>query len=316
MREARLCIAALFLAASLTLAGCTKSADSSAGNEATASPAATAEAGAAATAEASAAAAVPSAAATAAMASPIAAGASASTVAYTDIASTIGQKQISDLAALGVFGPATGAFNPNGPLTRAEFVKWLVQANNAIWASVPEKQIHPSQGTTSSYPDVATSHPDFPYIQGMYDAGFAVGFPDKTFKPAQRLTREQMIAIKESVDRGGVDKYYVSFWQNTTPDWKDKNQINKQFQGAIAEDWGVDRYAVAQGRPTFVIGNVPRTFGAIAMLRPQQAVTRAEAAVMLWKVGAHTANVLNGNPGDAPRSAADALAPATPTPTP
>jgi S-layer homology domain len=240
----------------------------------------------------------------------------ATTVAYTDLSGTFGQKQITDLAALGVFGPPTGTFNPNGSITRADFVKWLVQANNAIFANDPDKVIRKSQVTKSAYPDVAPSHPDFAYIQGMYDAGFAIGFPDKTFKPDAPLTREQMIAIKEAVDRGGVDKYYVSFWDSTTPDWKDKAQINKQFRGAIGEDSGLDRQAVAQAQQQLVIGNVPRTFGAIAMLRPQQPVTRGEAALILWKIGAHNDHVLNAKPGDAPRSAADALAPPTPTPTP
>jgi len=299
----RYCAAvAAFLALCVTLGACTHSANSSSSAEASGSPMASAESA----ASESSAAASPPAGATAA----------ATTVAYTDISGTFGQKQIADLAALGVFGTPTGTFNPNGMITRAEFVKWLVQANNAIYANMPDKMIRPSQSTTSAYPDVATSHPDFPYIQGMYDAGFAIGFPDKTFKPDAPLTREQMIAIKESVDRGGLDKYYVSFWQSTTPDWKDKQQINKQFRGAIAEDWGVDRYAVAQAQPLLVIGNVPRAFGAIAMLRPQQPVTRAEAAAILWKIGSHTDRVLNAKPADVPRSAADALAPPTPTPTP
>ncbi|MBV8116766.1 MAG: S-layer homology domain-containing protein [Candidatus Eremiobacteraeota bacterium] len=174
--------------------------------------------------------------------------------------------------------------------------------------------IRPSQSTSSSYPDVATSHPDFSYIQGMYDAGFSVGFPDKTFKPDANLTHEQMIAIKESVDRGGVDKYYVTYWASTTPNWKDKDQINKIFQGAVAEDSGLDRSVVSQWNlPAYVIGNVGRAFGAIAMFRPQQPVTRAEAALVLWKIGPH--NDHHG-PDDAPRSAADALAPPSPSPTP
>lgn len=238
-------------------------------------------------------------------------------VGYTDLASTFGEKQITDLAALGVFGTPNGTFNPNGTITRGDFVKWLVLANNGIFANLPSKQIHPSQSTSSSYPDVATSHADFAYIQGLYDAGFAVGFPDKTFKPDDVLTHEQMIAIKESVDRGGVQSYYIANWDSTMPDWKDKNQINKIFRGAIAEDSGLDRTAVVNwSHPNLVIDNVPRTFGAIAMLRPQQPVTRAQAAVLLWKMGAHTDHVANPTPEDVPRSAADALAPPSPTPTP
>ena len=302
MYRYRAAVAALF-AACLFLCACTRSENSNA--QATASPGLT-PAGASPVASASA--------TTNPEVAPVATG--GTPVTYNDISGTFGQKEITDLAALGVFGTPSGKFDPAGTITRAEFARWLVLANNAIWQNDPDKLIHPSESTTSAFPDVWASNPDFVYIQGLYDAGFTVGFPDKTFKPDSQLTREQMIAIKESVDRGGVDKYYVSFWDTATPDWKDKQQINKQFRGAIAEDSGLDRQAVAQHLPNLVIGNVPRTFGAIAMLRPQQPVTRAEAALILWNMGAHTDKVLNAQPGDVPLSAADALIPPTPSPTP
>jgi hypothetical protein len=300
----RAALAALF-AVSMPLSACTRSNNSSA--QASASPATAVTSG-----------------ITSPMASPSAAMVQASPginggtpVAYTDLASTFGEKQITDLAALGVFGTPSGTFRPDETITRGDFVKWLVLANNAIFSDSPEKQIHPSQSGTSSYPDVSTSHPDFAYIQGMYDAGFAVGFPDKTFKPDAILTREQMIAIKESVDRGGVQSYYVANWNSTMPDWKDKNQINKIFRGAIAEDSGLDRAAVVNwSHPNLVIDNVPRTFGAIAMFRPQDPVTRAQAAVVLWKMGAHTDHIANPTPDDEPRTAAGVLARASAIPTP
>jgi hypothetical protein len=304
MRKLSLTVAAFFVAAAVLLSACSKS-ENAANTEASAS------------AEAS-----PMATSSGEMASPGASGMAAQpapsmsvfTVAYTDLNGTFGSQQIEDLAKLGAFGTPAGTFNPTGSITRADFVHWLVTANNAIWANNPDRMIRPSQSSTSAYPDVPTSHPDFPYIQGMYDAGFSVGFPDKTFKPDEKLTHEQMIAIKESVDRGGVDKYYVTWWESTTPNWKDKAQINKIFRGAIAEDSGLDRSVVSEwSLPSYVIGNVGRAFGAIAMFRPQQPVTRAEAALVLWKIGPHSDH---HGPGDAPRSAADALAPPSPTPSP
>src|SRR5579863_8286733 len=65
-------------------------------------------------------------------------------VSYTDLDGTFGEKQISELAALGVFGTPSGTFNPTGTITRGDFVKWLVLANNAIFADNPGKQIRPS----------------------------------------------------------------------------------------------------------------------------------------------------------------------------
>jgi len=308
--------ALLFAIGTIALSACSNS--NSSNSEASASPSAGAEVGASPMESAS-----PMENAASESASPMgsgesgaqpAPGASVYTVAYTDLNGTFGATQITDLAKLGVFGTPTGNFNPTGTITRGDFAKWLVTANNAIWASSPDRVIRPSQSATSSYPDVSTSHADFAYIQGLYDAGFSVGFPDKTFKPDDKLTHEQMIAIKEAVDRGGLDKYYVSYWSSTMPNWKDKAQINTIFRGPIAEDSGLDRSVVSQWNlPNYVIGNVGRAFGAIAMFRPQDPVTRAQAALVLWKMGPHSDH---HGPQDAPRSAADALAPPAPTPTP
>ena len=228
-------------------------------------------------------------------------------VAFTDLAGVYGAKEIGELAQLGVFGATSGAFQPTGTITRGDFVKWLVLANNAIWSNDPSKQIRIGSSATSAYPDVPTSHPDFQYIQAMYDAGFAIGFSDKQFHPDAPLTHEQMIAIKESLDRGGIDKYYVQFWDSTMPDWKDRTQIDPRFRGAIAEDSSFDRHY-----PDVAVGNIGRAFGAIAMFRPTQPVTRAQAALCLWKIGAH--NESTGQAGT-PRTAEDALAP-SPAPSP
>ena len=313
-RFASVLFVALMTASPLILDACS---GNSGGSQGSASPSTSAEASAEASPGSSAA---PEAMASGGSASPAATGSvpapavSVYAVAYTDLNGTFGAAQIQDLAKLGVFGAPSGTFNPTATITRGDFARWLVNANNAIWANDPDRVIRPSQAATSSYPDVATSHPDFAYIQGLYDAGFSVGFPDKTFKPNANLTHEQMIAIKEAVDRGGVDKYYVTWWSSTMPNWKDKAQINTIFRGAIAEDSGLDRSVVSQwSLPTYVIGNAGRAFGAIAMFRPQDPVTRAQAALVLWKIGPH--NDHHGT-GDAPRSAADALAPPSPSPSP
>jgi hypothetical protein len=301
----RLAAYAALIACVALEAGCSKNESSTTTAESTASPAVEATGAAPAASASSAAEAAATAAAVAA--SP------AVTVAFTDLANVYGAKQIAEVAALGVFDSNSGTFSPSGSITRADYVKWLVKANNAIWANDSSRQIRPSQGGSSAYPDVSSSHGDFAYIQGMYDSGFAVGFPDKTFKPDIPLTHEQMIAIKESVDRGGVDKYYVDFWDSTMPNWKDRLAINKQFRGAIAEDSHLDRTARTQGQPTYVIDNVGRSFGAVAMFRPQQPVTRAEAALSIWEVGAHTDHRAAN---EAPRTAAETLAPPTPAATP
>jgi hypothetical protein len=145
----------------------------------------------------------------------------------------------SSRSQLGVVDPTSGAFRPGAPIKRREFIRWLVKANNVLWADTPAKKVNLADTTeTSVFPDVATSDPDFPYIQGMQDAGYSVGFPDKTFKPDQALTREQMFAIKNVFDRGSVDAGLVkdvNFARNTAMGpWKDKATISKTYVPGIA----------------------------------------------------------------------------------
>jgi len=243
-------------------------------------------------------------------------------VAFDDLSDGLPKTQIEQLAALGVFGPLSGHFEPGGPIIRGEFIRWLFLTSNAIWADDPGKQIRPADGSRTTFPDVPPSQPDYKYIQGFVDAGFAIGFQDKLFHPTEPLTREQMIAIKESVDRGGVESSLAHLtikdvngaYSYMLPDWKDRDQIAPEYWPAIATDVIDDGNAAPLPNlyPGATIDNLPRAFGAIAMFYPKRAVTRAEAAVCIWRIGPHAAY----NKGPA-RSAADALAPSpSPSPTP
>ncbi|MDP9105190.1 MAG: S-layer homology domain-containing protein [Candidatus Eremiobacteraeota bacterium] len=293
-------IVMLALACAVTVAGCTKTDRSST----TTAPDASAAPVSSAVPET-----VPSAApATIASQAPVTSAPSPlPSVGLTDIDGVQGQKEIVQLAQLGVLDVTSGPFHPGDPVKRRDFVRWLFKANNAVWADQPSRQIHPADATAqSSFPDLASSDPDFRYVQGLSDAGIAVGFPDKKFKADQPLTREQMIAIKSGLDRGGVEKSYAaddSYAHYNLPSWKDKALVSKTYAAAVATDVQDDP---KDGSPK--IDNIGRTFGAIAMFRPQQPVTRAQAAVVLNVIGAHERFA-------APRSVAQMLT-ATPGPSP
>jgi len=221
-------------------------------------------------------------------------------ITLTDIAGVNGQKEIVELAQLGVVDPVSGTFNPGGPIKRRDFIRWLVKSNNVLWSDTPGKQVKLADKTeTSAFPDISTSDPDFPYVQGMQDAGYSVGFPDKKFRPDQSLTREQMFAIKNVFDRGSVDPGFVkdiTFARNTAmPAWKDKQSISKTYVPGIATGAG-------GGAQSFAL-----VYGTSSLFHPQMAVTRAQAAVLVTVVGDHA---FYGGP---PRTAAQALA-ATPAP--
>jgi hypothetical protein len=221
-------------------------------------------------------------------------------VALTDIAGVNGEKEISELAQLGAIDPTSGTFEPGSPIKRRDFIRWLVKANNALWSDTPAHRVQLADKTeTSAFPDVATTDPDFPYVQGMQDAGYSVGFPDKTFKPDQSLTREQMFAIKNVFDRGNVDPGLAKdlTYARTTAlaPWKDRAAISKTYVAAIATGSG-------GGNDSFAL-----VYGASSIFKPQQAVTRAQAAVAVSTVGDHVFA------GSTKRTAAQVLA-ASPAP--
>ncbi len=225
----------------------------------------------------------------------------ASPAALSDIAGVNGEKEVTELAQLGVVDPTSGTFDPGAPIKRRDFIRWLVRANNALWSDTPTKLVKLADKTEASYfSDVSTSDPDFPYVQGMQDAGYAVGFPDKTFRPDQPLTREQMFAIKNVFDRGSVDSGLTSkidYARNTVmPPWKDRQAISKTYVAAIAtgSNGGSDSFG--------------RVYGASSLFHPQMEVTRAQAAVLVSVEGDHVFY------GGAQRTAAQALAASTPMP--
>lgn len=240
-------------------------------------------------------------------ASPVASAAASATaspvptvaVSYTDLAGSFGADKITDLAKLGVFDSTSGAFKPNDVITRRVFVRWLFKANNALWASDDSKQIRPAtSGDQSAFKDIATSDPDFQYIQGLQTSGISVGFPDKSFRPESPLTREQALAIKSQLDKGGVnpdDEKDPRQALYELPNWKDKNLIGIEYVPAINTEMFNDNQK---------IDNVGRVFGAISALKPKQAMTRSQAALMLWKIGDHSMH------SGGARTAADALNPA------
>lgn len=206
---------------------------------------------------------------------------------FTDIQDSAARDEILDLAQLGVFEGMSGTFEPTRPITRAEFVRWLVRANNAIHK---DKDIRLAESGDATFTDVPADHPDFRYIQGMANAGIAVGYDETTFKPDRPLSREEMISIKCGLDQGGLSAKNASYndidlvWK-----WTDHQKVSKRYLDALYSEHFNDAK------------NVDRAFGAIKMFKPQQAVTRGEAAICIWRIGDS-----NG------KTAADALKPTTP----
>lgn len=198
------------------------------------------------------------------------------------------RQYIQDLAALGVFSSASSGnkstpsnqFEPGKIITRREYARWLVAANNAMYANNPAKQIRlAGESTQAAFSDVSSQNPDFPIIQGLAEAGL-IPSPlsgDATavlFRPDAPLTREQLILWKLPLDT--------------------RQALPNATLDAVRETWGfqdvgkIDPKALRAVLADFQNGeqsNIRRVFGYTTLFQPKKPVTRAEAAAALWYFG-------------------------------
>ncbi|WP_242040290.1 S-layer homology domain-containing protein [Anabaena subtropica] len=190
---------------------------------------------------------------------------------FTDISGVRGEKEIQQLAELGVLETTSSEFQPLASITRGQFVVWLLKTYNKLH----REPIRLPQGTLSAFPDVPSSHPHFTFIQAAHDAGYLAGFEDGNFRPDEVLTREQMIVLKTRLDTNVAPSTRspnnLRNFIGKTKGFTDANQISERYLLHIAFDLG-------NGASNF---NFARVYGKTRIFAPQKAVTRAEAAIIL-----------------------------------
>jgi hypothetical protein len=211
---------------------------------------------------------------------------------FTDInkAPTDLRQYVEDLAALDVLTPdqsasksnsAAGvAFEPNKTISRRQYVRWLVAANNQIYANSPSKQIRLAAAEAqSAFQDVPRTDPDFPAIQGLAEAGL-IPSPlsgDSTtvlFRPNAPLTRENLILWKVPLDtRQALPAASVDAVKQTWG-FQDAARIDPKALRAVLADFQNGEQA-----------NIRRVFGYTALFQPKKTVTRAEATAAIWYFG-------------------------------
>ena len=199
------------------------------------------------------------------------------------------QKYIQDLAILGVVTAPTNTaktnnsanqFQPNKNITRREYARWLVTANNAMHSNSPSKLIRlAGESNKSAFSDVKNTDPDFAAIQGLAEAGL-IPSPlsgDSTqvlFRPDAPLTREQMLLWKIPLDtRQGLPSASLDTVKQTWG-FQDTGKIDPKALRAVIADY-------QNGENS----NIRRVFGYTTLFQPKRAVTRAEAAAALWYFG-------------------------------
>ncbi|MEM1278910.1 MAG: S-layer homology domain-containing protein [Cyanobacteria bacterium P01_H01_bin.152] len=168
-------------------------------------------------------------------------------------------------------------------ITRREYARWLFESYNAIYADEPGDRLragHPSDAP--AFQDVAPEDPDFAMIQGLAEAGivpsaFTGDSTDVNFRPDAPLTRADLILWKVPLDLRAALPTTTAAAVTTAWGFQDADSIEPLALRAIAADFQLGDFA-----------NFRRAFGYTTLFRPDKAVTRAEAASVLWRFGTQT----------------------------
>ncbi|NES95244.1 MAG: S-layer homology domain-containing protein [Desertifilum sp. SIO1I2] len=188
------------------------------------------------------------------------------------------RQYVQDLTALGIFNNET--IQPNEAMTRRQYARWLVAANNRFYANSPGRQIRLAAATSEAvFQDVPRSDRDFAIIQGLAEAGLIPSALSGeatavAFRPDAPLTREQLVLWKVPLDtRQALPTATVEAVQERWG-FQDASRINARALRAVLADF-------ANGEQS----NIRRTFGYTTLFQPQKTVTQAEAAAALWHFG-------------------------------
>ena len=106
---------------------------------------------------------------------------------YSDVETAWYNHAVSTLSAMGIVkGDSNGKFNPNAPITRAEFA--------AIAARFDDK----ANSTTADFSDIV-SHWAKNEISAASNNGWINGYPDGTFRPDNKITRAEAMTLVNRV---------------------------------------------------------------------------------------------------------------------
>ena len=163
-----------------------------------------------------------------------------------------------------ISGIDTKHFAPDESVTKEQFVKML---SGALDIEIPEEaeETEETEETTLTYKDIDEGRWSYPFIVAcnsfLYDDGKSNGF----FNPEEEYTREKCAyAIAMALGYGGKSSNLLD--TKVLDDFKDSDDITPMMKNVVAMT--VERGIVK---------------GSDGKLRPKGEVTRAEAAVLLYR---------------------------------
>lgn len=147
-----------------------------------------------------------------------------------------------------------GNFYPNRAVTRGEFAAYISRALNL------------PASTTHLFKDLKPTDPLTAEIQAAAASNIINGYPDGTFRPNDKITRQHMAALLQRALR------YKNVPLDVAPlTFKDNEKINEQFKAAVATNVYYN-----------IIRGVKKTDG--TFFNPQDSTTIAHAAALLFRM--------------------------------
>ncbi|MCL1975850.1 MAG: S-layer homology domain-containing protein, partial [Firmicutes bacterium] len=177
-----------------------------------------------------------------------------SPVTFPDIHGHWGKSYIEFLAARHIVnGRTEDIFDPDGKITRAEFVKMLAETVDFL---------DMSSSVPAGFSDVPKSAWYAGYINWAAALGIVQGNTDGTFRPNNMINREQMAAMTERFIRSL--KFNIKATEKAI-DFTDQQQISSYAINAIR---AMQQYAILAGNPD-------------GSFKPQSPTSRSEAAKVI-----------------------------------
>ncbi len=176
---------------------------------------------------------------------------------FSDIKNSWARPFIEGLAQRGIVsGFPDGTFRPNEAMTRAQFAAMLLKAFQKA-----------SKRKYTSFVDVPSKHWAAAAIQKAYESEFLSGYPDKRFRPDDKITKVQaLVSLVSGLGIASNNTSYLKFPLSQFYD--DAGQI---------PGYATDKIAAATGAKMVV--NYPT----LKYLKPNQVATRADVAAFIYQ---------------------------------
>ncbi|KAL3683241.1 hypothetical protein R1sor_001263 [Riccia sorocarpa] len=201
------------------------------------------------------------------------------------VPATVDHEQEQALAALQALKVIEQGVEVGGLCTRREYARWLIASTSTL-ARSPTHKVFPAMyienSTELAFNDVSPEDPDFPYIQGLAEAGLIASNLSRhdssedgrstdgaVFLPDSTVSRQDLVSWKLALEKHNlvpVDKQVLKAQSG----YIDVDRISEDALPFLAAD-------LAAGERSIVAS----AFGFTRRFQPEKPVTRGQAAIAL-----------------------------------